>query len=101
MIFLKQSQNAIWIPKHGSCDTELTLTLKHNLTGTEYVYDNLKDIGDNSGYWIFYNMDFTDLQSGEYTYKLNDIETGLLQVMYQLSEPISYRAQKTIIQYGD
>ena len=105
MIFIKPEQNqAIWIPKHDKVDTySMTLILKHKLSENEYEFPDLIDSGRNSGYIIFINMDFSQLESGEYEYKLLDMklktkEKGLLQVMTRLSEPISYKTKnKTII----
>jgi uncharacterized protein YhaN len=100
MIFITKEKNSIWIPRHTNHIGPMKLTLKHNLTGTEYVFDSLTNVGDSTQYWIFYGLDFGGLQSGEYNYNLSDIETGLLQVGYDVTEPISYNTEKTIVQYG-
>lgn len=107
MIFIKPEQSqAIWIPKHDEVDTySMTLILKHKLSENEYEFPDLIDSGLNSGYFIFINMDFSQLESGEYEYKLLDVnqktkERGLLQVMAQLEDPISYKKDKKTIIYG-
>ena len=106
MIFIKPEDNqSIFIAKHNAAEGPFKLILTHNLTGAEYTFNDLKNEGYKSGYWIFINMDFRELSSGEHTYKVfdkdnNQLETGLLQVMYELSEPISYKTEKTTVQYG-
>ena len=105
MIFIKPEEGqAIWIPKHNNVDPNyMTLILKHKLSENEYTFPEITDVDRNSGYFIFINMDFSQLESGEYEYKLLDMnlktkEKGLLQVMTRLSEPISYKTKnKTII----
>lgn len=97
MIFIKNDQTTIWIPKHYSDDyPSYNLILKHNLSGEETEFTGLKNDGINSGYWIFLNMEFNTLESGEYKYTLcggdgRILETGLLQVMAKLADPISYK----------
>lgn len=106
MIFIKRSSTAIWIPQHKKAEGPYKLTLTHNLTGAEHTFNDLTNNGNRSGYWIFINMDFRELTSGEHTYKVfdtdnNQLETGLLQVMHELStSPISYKTEKTTVQYG-
>ena len=106
MIFIKPEDNqSIFIAKHNAAEGPFKLILTHNLTGAEHTFNDLKNEGYKSGYWIFINMDFRELSSGEHTYKVfdkdnNQLETGLLQVMYELSEPISYNTEKTTVQYG-
>lgn len=105
MIFIKRSSTTIWIPQHTKAEGPFTLSLSHNMTGTECSFNDLKNEGYKSGYWIFTNLDLRELTSGEHTYKVfdrdnNEIEVGLLQVMYELSEPISYKTEKTTVQYG-
>lgn len=106
MLFVKKSSTAVWIPRHFDADGPYKLQLSHNLTGAEHTFNDLKNEGYKSGYWIFMGLDLRELESGEHTYRVfdsenNQIETGLLQVMYQLSEPISYKTEKTVVQYGD
>lgn len=106
MIFVKRSTTAIWFPKHTDGVGPYKVVLRHNMTGTEHTFNDLVNEGYKSGYWIFSRLDLRELTSGEHTYKVfdsdnNQLETGLLQVMYELSEPISYNTEKTIVQYGD
>ena len=101
MIFLDREQRSIMIPKHINCAGPMTLTLKHNLTNTEYVFDNLPNDDTSILFWNFNNMDFTGLPTGEYNYYLNDVEYGLLVVTSTVEDPISYDTEKTIVQYGD
>ena len=106
MIFLKKDQTSLWIPKHFKSDNPITLTLTHNLTHKVHEYTDLEDAGHHTNYWIFYGLDFTDLQSGEYTYRLsvgNGGEVGLLQVMKEVTDPISVsykKEQNTVIYNG-
>lgn len=106
MIFLKKDQRAIWIPKHFKSDNPITLTLTHNLTHKVHEYTDLEDAGHHTNYWILYGLDFTGLQSGEYTYRLsvgNGGEVGLLQVMKEVTDPISVsykKEQNTVIYNG-
>lgn len=105
MIFIKpEDGQAIWIPKHDKVETSfMTLILKHKMSGNEYEFTELNDVGRNSGYIIFTGMDFSSLESGEYEYKLLDMnlktkERGLLQAMTKLKDPITYtHKEKTII----
>lgn len=100
MLFIKKSQNVIWIPKHNSYNGPFKLTLKNTMTNKETEFTELENQGINSGYYIFYGLDFTGLESGEHEYRVfneqdNEIvEQGLLQVMYELSEPISVSYKK-------
>lgn len=103
MIFVSKANNSIWIPRHSNHIGPMKLTLKHNLTGTTYELNGLTNVSNNSQYWVFFGVDFKNLQSGEYNYNLSDIETGLLQVdvdSNNTSNSISYNTEKTIIQYG-
>ena len=106
MIFIKPEDNqSIFIAKHNEAEGPFKLILTHNLSHKVSDFDNLTNNGNKSGYWIFINMDFRELSSGEHTNKVfdkdnNQLETGLLQVMYELSEPISYNTEKTTVQYG-
>ena len=107
MIFIKPEEGqVIWIPKHDKVDPySMTLILKHKLSENEYEFPDLVDVDRNSGYFIFLNMDFSQLESGEYEYKLLDMnqktkERGLLQVMTKLKDPISYKKDKKTIIYG-
>lgn len=101
MIFIAKANNSIWVPRHTNHTGPMKLTLKHNLTGTEYVFNGLTNVSNNPQFWVFYGVDFKNLQSGEYNYNLSDIETGLLMVASKPDEPKSYNTEKTIIQYGN
>lgn len=100
MIFVKNDQNVIRISKHKVDNGGVyTLKLVHNMTNTDHTLSDLKNNGSNSGYWIFYGVDLSELQTGEYTYTLYDdkdetLETGLLQVYSDIKDPISYRRNK-------
>lgn len=97
MIFVKKDQNVIRISKHKVDNGGMyRLNLTHNMTNSNHIISDLKNNGSNSGYWIFYGIDFNGLQSGEYTYTLcNDkdevLETGLLQMYSDIKDPISYK----------
>lgn len=99
MLFIKRQQNSIWIPKHNSYKGPFVLELTHNITGKKTEFENLKNEGSNSGYYIFLGLDFRTLESGEHTYRLINengyqMELGLLQVMHELTEPISVSYKK-------
>ena len=107
MIFIKPEDNqSLFISKHNLAYGPYTLILTHNLSNEEYKFENLVDHGYRSGYLVFVGMDFRYLQSGEYTYNVIDQhsgyqkETGLLQVMTQLKENISYKKDNQTIIYG-
>lgn len=105
MIFVKQSTTAIWVPRHSNADGPYTLKLINNMTNAELSFNDLVNEGYKSGYWIFSGLDLSALEGGEHTYKVydnnnNEIETGLLQVMYKLSEPISYKKQTNTVVYN-
>ena len=106
MLFVKRTTTSIWVPKHVDGIGPYKVVLTHNLTNAEHTFNDLVDEGYKSGYWIFMRLDLRELSSGEHTYKVfdadnNQLETGLLQVMHELSEPISYKTEKTVVQYGD
>lgn len=101
MIFLDKEQKSIMIPKHINSSGPMTLTLKHNLTNAEFVFNNLTNDDSTLLFWTFNDLDFSALPTGEYDYNLNGLETGLLQVTQQVTQPISYNTEKTIIQYGN
>ena len=99
MLFVKRSNTALWIPRHKNGDGPYKLTITHNMTGSETVLDDLQNEGYKSGYWIFIGLDLRSLEGGECTYRVydkdnNELETGLLQVMQELSEPISISYKK-------
>ena len=107
MLFVKPEPNqSLWIPKHNKVFTDtVDVELIHLLTGENQVFTSLKDQDVNSGYFIFIGLDFSNLDSGEYEYRLisdgYQKETGLLQVMTRLTEPISYKHNnKTIVYNG-
>lgn len=101
MIFIDREQTTLMIPKHVIIDEPLKLTLRHNLTDTIYEFNNLTNTDTSTLYWIFVGLDFTSLQTGEYNYDLNGLETGLLSVNTTETTPISYTTEKTIVQYGN
>lgn len=111
MIFLKRDQTDIKIPKHQVRRVEnpepaLTLYLTHKMTGTKYDFNQLTDIGHNTGYWIFNNMDFSTLQSGEYEYFLTSdildpLEVGLLQVIKtDVTDVTTYKKEQNTVIYN-
>ena len=106
MIFIKKDQKSIWIPRHYKPepeDTQLELVLTHRMSQNEYKFTDLEDIGSKTNYWIFYNMDFTDLLSGEYKYRVRTkygFEFGILQVMEDIKDPISYRKEQNKVIYN-
>jgi hypothetical protein len=106
MIFIKKDHNSIWIPKHyKDMYPPFRLVLKHNLTDVEYTYNELEDVGMHTNYWIFYGMDFSQLDSGEHTYTLFNkynsiVEEGLLQVMTEHKTPISYNKKQNKVIYN-
>lgn len=100
MIFITRDQTSILIPKHINCADPLKLTLTHNLTNTEYVFENIPNNDTTLLFWTLTNLDFSALPTGEYKYDLNGIETGLLQICTDVTTPISYNTEKTIVQYG-
>ena len=101
MLYIDKNQKIILIPKHANCSSPFNLTLKHNLTGTVYEFNNLTNSGEMNRNWIFTNCNFSNLQTGEYNYYLNDTECGLLAVVPMNDEPKIYDTEKTIIQYGN
>ena len=112
MIFIDKEQRTIMIPKHINCSGPMKLTLKHKLTNAEFEFNNLTSSLSANGttltnddstllFWTFNDLDFSALPTGEYDYNLNGLETGLLQVTQQVTQPISYNTEKTIIQYGN
>lgn len=107
MIFIKPENNqSIFISKHNLADGPFKLVLTNNLSNEVFEFPDLIDQGYKSGYWIFTNMDFRYLTSGEYTYSLiaangYQKETGLLQVMTVLNEPITYKKDNNTIIYGN
>ena len=85
MIFIKNKcENLVSFPKNGvNFDiNKVHLKLKSELTGKEFIFDDLEDEGED---YLFYKLrvDFSDVDTGEYCYKLDDGQwtaTGLLRV---------------------
>lgn len=101
MIFINRDNKVIMIPKHVNYAGSMKLTLKHNLTGVDYVFDDIPNDDTSTLFWTFTDLDFSKIPTGEYTYSLNGVETGLLVVNSLIEDPISYNSEKTIVQYGD
>lgn len=107
MIFIEKEQKTLHIPRHSATrseETTLTLKIKHNITGREETVNDLKDYGFKTNYFAFYGLDFTEYQTGEYNYSLykgdNLLETGLLCIVSNRKEIISYRKESNKLIYN-
>lgn len=110
MIFIEKTQKSIQIPKHtvpkwDNPQPSLTLYFTHKLTEERHDFNQVVDVGQSSSYWVFNNLDFTTLQSGEYEYFLTSdilepLELGLLQVLGDTKDTISYKKESNTIQYN-
>ena len=83
MIYINETSGTISIPRHNPIgDGSYTLSLSSHLSNDVVLVENSGNISTNSLYYKFTLGDLSNLNVGEYTYKLWNgseiIETGLL-----------------------
>ena len=102
MIIVNKNSTEISIPiHHPRAHVKIDLVLVHNLTGERFKFYDSVNYSKDPNYVTITNMRFTYMPSCEYTYNLNDVETGLLRLLSDENEIINYNTEKRIIQYGD
>lgn len=109
MIFIRNSgENTFFIPKNGINFDEkrISLSLKSELTLKQYNFTDLEDISIDD--YNFYKLvvDFSDVESGEYVYELNDglyTSRGLMRVGNVQTQPKkdekSYKKTEEVKEY--
>lgn len=86
MIYIKNDSISIQIPKHSNTiSTKFELGLFNKLTLNTRVVFDLQDDGGKDLIYQFNNLDFRDMDPGEYEYILKDdqghvLESGILQL---------------------
>lgn len=103
MIWIKNNDDSITIPKHEIVlGAEFILKLFHQLTGQEFVFDELENISTHSKLYVF-EEDFSDLLDGTYNYYLYTddelIENGLLVYGDFVSEVNQYEKNNKTVSY--
>ena len=83
MIYINETSGTISIPRHNTVgDGVYTLRLSSHLSNDVVLVENSGNISTNNLYYKFTLGDLSNLNVGEYTYKLLNgseiIETGLL-----------------------
>lgn len=83
MIYINETSGTISIPRHNTIgDGSYTLRLSSHLSNDVVLVENSGNISTNDLYYKFTLGDLSNLNVGEYTYKLWNgseiIETGLL-----------------------
>lgn len=84
MVYINDTSGTITIPKHTVTTGDYTLTVTSNLSDDVVLVDGGSNISTNSLYYKFTLSNLSNLNVGEYTYKLYDntikdiVEEGLL-----------------------
>ena len=108
MIYIEKDSISIQIPRHyrkfnPSGRERLHLYLYNPATQKEY-YFVCADYKDYDLIYNFENLDFSNLENGEYEFRLNDgmdnIETGIIQVGKFKNTNKQYEYKKEGIVYG-
>lgn len=104
MIFIRNlGENVVYFPKNGvNFDLkQITLKLKSELTLKEYSFTI--DADESESYLVYkVNLDFSDVEEGEYVYELNDgqwTSKGLLRVGQFKYEDKTYEKIETVKEY--
>ena len=74
----KNIVNSVYFPKNTNIEGDLTLILHSELTQKDYTFD-VVDASNTSNYYKF-NINFKSVENGEYTYFINDIDSGLIRI---------------------
>ena len=74
----KNAENQVYFPKSTNIDGDLVLKLHSELTQKDYTFDVVNE-SKTSNYYKF-NVNFKSVENGEYTYFINDTDSGLIRI---------------------
>lgn len=74
----KNVENQVYFPKNTNIDGDLVLRLHSELTQKDYTFDVVNE-SKTSNYYKF-NVNFKSVENGEYTYFINDTDSGLIRI---------------------
>ena len=74
----KNVENQVYFPKSTNIVGDLVLRLHSELTQKDYTFDVVNE-SKTSNYYKF-NVNFKSVENGEYTYFINDTDSGLIRI---------------------
>ena len=74
----KNVENQVYFPKSTNIEGDLVLKLHSELTQKDYTFDVVNE-SKASNYYKF-NVNFKSVENGEYTYFINDTDSGLIRI---------------------
>ena len=74
----KNAENQVYFPKSTNIEGDLVLKLHSELTQKDYTFDVVNE-SKTSNYYKF-NVNFKSVENGEYTYFINDTDSGLIRI---------------------
>ena len=74
----KNVENQVYFPKSTNIVGDLVLKLHSELTQKDYTFDVVNE-SKTSNYYKF-NVNFKSVENGEYTYFINDTDSGLIRI---------------------
>ena len=74
----KNAENQVYFPKSTNVVGDLVLKLHSELTQKDYTFDVVNE-SKTSNYYKF-NVNFKSVENGEYTYFINDTDSGLIRI---------------------
>ena len=74
----KNVENQVYFPKSTNIEGDLVLKLHSELTQKDYTFD-VVNMSKTSNYYKF-NVNFKSVENGEYTYFINDTDSGLIRI---------------------
>ena len=74
----KNVENQVYFPKSTNITGDLVLKLHSELTQKDYTFD-VVNMSKTSNYYKF-NVNFKSVENGEYTYFINDTDSGLIRI---------------------
>ena len=74
----KNVENQVYFPKNTNITGDLVLKLHSELTQKDYTFDVVNE-SKTSNYYKF-NVNFKSVENGEYTYFINDTDSGLIRI---------------------
>ena len=74
----KNVENQVYFPKSTNIEGDLVLKLHSELTQKDYTFDVVNE-SKTSNYYKF-NVNFKSVENGEYTYFINDTDSGLIRI---------------------
>ena len=74
----KNVENQVYFPKSTNVVGDLVLRLHSELTQKDYTFDVVNE-SKTSNYYKF-NVNFKSVENGEYTYSINNTDSGLIRI---------------------